>query len=210
MQLKFILMKQLIITILLFSLISVDTSVFGQESSLDTNHFYSKVAKTQFDTLKGLDFTWVIFQPINDTLSYTPFGKRHAFVEKLSDKQKALFYIWELERAVSSLDGTLIDFSSTVGFANFFYNYKDNFAETLRGLKLINDTAMINVLKGVSKVYVTKYKIINQKYNTGEWIYIQKQFKQYDKAFIDKHENTMKLLEDYVKLYTEDFVRFEN
>ena len=76
------LMKQLIITILLFNFIALDTNVFGQENSLDTKHFYSMVDKAQFDTLQGADFTWIIFQPINDTLSYTPFSKRHAFVEK--------------------------------------------------------------------------------------------------------------------------------
>jgi hypothetical protein len=45
------------------------------------------------------------FQPINDSLSYIPFHNRPTFVEHLSGKQKALFYIWELERAVV---GTLL------------------------------------------------------------------------------------------------------
>lgn len=154
------LMRTIVIPILLFILSFADNKVFSRTNSFDTSHFYSIVDKTQFDTLRGTDFTWIIFQPINDTLSYTSFDERPSFIEKLSDKQKALFYIWEFERAV---------YGGELGFANFYYNYKSYYQETIKGLELINDTAMINVLEGVHKVYLSNNRIIieNLKMVTG-------------------------------------------
>ena len=200
MQPTILLMRHLLITILFYILTTADNEVFSRINSIDTGHFYSIVDKAQFDTLRGTDFTWIIFQPINDTLSYTPFDDRPAFIEKLSEKQKALFYIWELERAV---------YGSEFGFVNFYWNYKSYYQETIKGLKLINDTAMINVLEGVNKVYLSNYKTINRKLNS-DWKDVQKLFKKYDKAFLDKHEETMKLLEGYVRRYTNDFARFKS
>ncbi len=68
---------------------------------------------------------------------------------------------------------------------------------------------MVKVLEGVNQVYLSKYKLITHKYKTGDWKYIQKEFELYDKAFIDNHEDTMKLLEDYVRLHASEFVRFK-
>jgi len=69
---------------------------------------------------------------------------------------------------------------------------------------------MITVLEGVHKIYLSNAKIINRKLKNGDWEYVQKLFKKYDKAFIDKHEQTMNILEDFVRRYTDDFVRFKN
>src|SRR5215213_9864702 len=164
------LMRNVIIPILLFILSSTDNKVFSSTNSFDTSHFYSIVDRTQFDTLRGTDFTWIIFQPINDTLSYTPFDERPAFIEKLSENQKALFYIWEFERAV---------YGGELGFVNFYYNYESYYQETIKGLRLINDTEMINVLEEANKVYLANYKTVNQKLNYGDWKYVQNLFKKY-------------------------------
>lgn len=167
-------------------------------NSFDTSHFYSIVDKAQFDTLSGTDFTWIIFKPIIDTLSYTPLDNVPAFIEKLSEKQKVLFYLWELERAVHPY-----------GFVNFYWNYKSNYQETIKALKLINDTAMLKVLEGVNKVYLSNYKTIDRNLNS-DWTFVQKLFKKYNKLYFEKHKETMRLLEGYVKRYTNDFVRFKN
>ena len=186
--------------ILLFILSSTDNRVFSRTNSFDTSRFYSIVDKTKFETLKGTDFTWLIFQPINDTLSYIPFDERPSFIAKLSDKQKALFYIWEFERAVNS---------GELGFANFYYNYKSYYQEIIKALKLIDDTAMVTVLEGVHKIYLSNEKIINRKFKNANWTYVQNLFKKYDKAFTDQHEQTMTILENFVRRNTEDFVRFK-
>jgi len=68
---------------------------------------------------------------------------------------------------------------------------------------------MIGVLEGVNKLYLSNYKTINRNLNNGDWKYVQKLFKKHDKAFIDKHEETMKLLENYVRHYADEFVRFK-
>jgi len=66
-------MRHLLISILFFILTTATNEAYSRINSFDTSHFYSIVDKEQFDTLKGTDFTWVIFKPINDTLSHTPF-----------------------------------------------------------------------------------------------------------------------------------------
>lgn len=194
-------MRNLVLSILLFILSSADNRIFSRINPIDTSHFYSIVDRAQFDTLRGAKFTWVIFQPIIDTLSYTTFTERPAFVEKLSYKQKALYYIWELERAV---------YGGGLGFANFYYNYKSYSQEIIKGLELIDDTEMISVLEGVHQVYLSNETVINRKLKSGDWKYVQKLFENYDRAFMDIHEQTMNLLEDYVRRYPDDFVRFKN
>jgi hypothetical protein len=195
-------MRDLIISILFLHFATINDDVFGRTNVFDTSHhFYSIVDKAEFDTLKGADFTWLVFAPINDTLSYTWFHERPAFIEKLSDKQKVLFYIWELDRAVTA---------GELGFANFYYNYGDYYKETVKGLKLINDTAMTQVLEGVNAVYLSNQKVIDLKLKTGDWKYVARLFKKYNKAFVEKERSTMTLLEKYIRLYPDDFIRFKD
>ena len=174
---------------------------FNNRATVDTSiRFYSLVDKAQFDTLSGIDFTWAIFKPINDTISFIRFSDRNSFVQKLLTGQKALFYIWELEGAVQQ---------GGLGFSNFYYNYKDNFSETIKGLRFLNDTAMLNVLYGANRIYLLHNKKIMDDYRGGDWKYTQKQFSSYDSAYIDKHEHTMKLLESYIRQHADEFVKFK-
>jgi hypothetical protein len=204
MQIENPLMRQLIkfiLPLVCANCLIADNYSFSQTTLHDNaTHFYSIVDKAQYDTLMGNDFTWIIFRPINDTLSNTLFRARPAFIQNLSTEQKALFHIWELERAV---------YGGESGFANFYYNYESYFSETIKALTLINDTAMLNVMLGVNKVYLTHHRQIQREYERGDWKYIQRKFAYFDKAFFDKHEYTMKLLENFIRLHTEKFVRFK-
>lgn len=173
-------------------------SSYGQNKPIDTTRFYSLVDKTGFDTLRGWEFAWLVFKPINDTISYTWFDERPAFIKSLTTKQKVLFHTVELERSVWGS-----------GFANFYYNYKRYYPEIIKALSILNDTAMLSLIKNLNAVYLTHHKIINQKYKSGNWKYIEKLFAPYDKAYLNKHDYTMKLLEEYVRLYAPEFVKFQ-
>jgi hypothetical protein len=172
---------------------------YGQNKQVDTTRFCSIVDKTEFDTLSGGEFAWLVFKPINDTISYIGFDKRPAFIKSLTTKQKVLFHIVELERSV--IGGA--------GFANFYYNYKSYYPEIIKALNILNDTAMLNLMNTLNDFYLTHYKIIKQKNKSGNWKYIKKLFAPYDKAYRNKHDYTMKLLEDYVRLYAPEFVKFQ-
>jgi hypothetical protein len=194
------LIKFIILTVYVSCQITSSYS-FGQINLSDTTtHFYSIVDREKFDTLSGTDFTWIVFEPINDTLSYTPFDQRPAFINRLSNEQKALFYIWELERAV---------FGGKLGFTNFYYNYNSYFQNTINGLTLINDTSMLKVMYGVNNIYSTQQKQIKHKYKSGDWKYIQRQFAFFDRAFLEIHEHTMTLLEGLIRLNENKFIRFK-
>ena len=193
--------KQLIryITFLtLFNGLVIDNDSFGQPPRTDTI-FLSLIDRKQFDTLKGEDFTWEIFQPINDTLSYTAFAERPAFIQNLSSKQKVLFYTWELDRAVTGGSG----------FANFYYNYKRYYPEIIKGLTVLNDTAMLSLLKNVNNIYVSKAKKLQRKYKRGKWQYIEELFSSFDNAYLNRRDKTMELLEKYIRRYADEFVRFK-
>lgn len=172
---------------------------YAQQRIHDTTSFYSVVNKTEFDTLKGWEFAWLVFKPINDTISYTWFDERPAFIKSLTTKQKVLFHTVELERSV--MGGS--------GFANFYYNYKRYYSEIIKALETLNDTAMLNLLNRVNTVYLTNNKKIKEKFKSGNWGYIEKLFAPFDKAYLDKSDYTMKLLENYVRQYETEFVRFQ-
>ena len=194
-------MIKLIIFALYFMFVVNNGYAFDRRVLPDTSiRFYSLIDKAQFDTLRGSVFTWEIFEPINDTISDTPFHERDSFVQGLTTGQKALFYIWELERAV--LGGDL-------GFANYYYNYEVYFLETINGVKLINDTAMLEVLYGVNKIYLSHKNEIARRYKIGDWKYIQRKFASFDRAYTNQHEHTMLLLENYIRTHSTDFVRFK-
>lgn len=179
----------------------IDSYAFDRKDLSDTSiHFYSIVNKAQFDTLSSTEFTWTIFEPINDTISFIPFRNRDVFIQKLSDKQKALFYIWQLERSIMQ---------DQSGFTNLYYNYYKHLPEIISGLKIINDNAMLDLIFSVNKFYLLNYKEIKQKYQNGEWNNVKKLFFYYDKIYLDVHQHTMKLLEDYIRSNPKEFVRFK-
>jgi hypothetical protein len=172
---------------------------YGQNREIDITRFYSIVDKSEFESLNGWEFAWLVFKPINDTLSDTLFEGRPEFINKLTTKQKILFHIVELERSV--MGGS--------GFSNFYFNYKIYYPEIIKSLTTLNDTAMLTLMNSINDVYLKNYKIINKKYNSGDWEYIEILFTPYDKSYLDKHDFTMKLLEDYVRQYAPEFVKFQ-
>lgn len=188
---------------------------FGNPGSADTSkHFFSMIDRSQFDTLRGTDFTWAIFKPINDTISLIRFRNRDAFVLKLSHGQKALFYIWTLEQAVvdrhlGAYNKDLAFLSESAGFSNFYYNYKEYFSGITNGLRLINDTAMLHVMLRDNSIYLSNKKIILNKYQSGDWNYIKKKFYSSDQEYLKCHEHTMNLLESYIRIHVNEFVRFK-
>ena len=164
-----------------------------------TIHFYSLIDKTQFDTLDGTDFTWAIFEPIMDTIVHVRFSERDSFTQTLLSGQKALYYIWQLEGS-NMQDGW--------GFTNFYGNYKEDYSEIIKSLNLIGDKAMIDLMSRVNGFYLLHREEITQKYRSGNWSDVQQLFSSYDRAYLDLHRQTMKLLEGYIRLHADEFVRF--
>jgi hypothetical protein len=187
--------------LLLYSYISASGYPSPRIDLSDTSiQFYSVVGKADFDTLHGRDFTWLIYKPINDTISFIRFDHRDDFISHLSNQQKALFYICQLEAAVVGGD---------LGFYNYYYNYKSSFPETIKSLKLIKDTAMLNLMFKVNKTYLEHEKKISQNSKSSSLKYVKNQFAFAYSVFWDKNEHTMNLLEGYIRLHQSEFVRFK-
>lgn len=189
--------KYLILFIIFNSFITSNCS-YGQTMLSDTVLFYCKVSKADFDTLKGEDFIWEIFKPINDTISLSELYDRPTFIKRLTQNQKVLFYTYELERAVNGGSG----------FSNFYYNYKRNFSKTIEALTILKDIAMLKVLNGVHPVYLKNYNLIKRRYQKGNWNYTDKMFASFDKAYLKRKDSTMKLLENFVRIHAGEFIQF--
>lgn len=194
-------MFRLILIVLSFALSGAFNEMYGRTFLNDTSGFYSIVDKTQFDTLRGEDFVWMVFMPINDRLGYMPFEQRSVFVSNLSEKQRAFFYVVELERAV---------YGGGLGFVNYYYNYSSYYQETIKGLHLIKDTAMLKVLEGANRQFLRNGKAFDDINESGAWKYNERLFRRYDRAFLDKHKETINLLEEFVRDNAIDFVRFKD
>ena len=189
-----------IILVVYFASPDASSYVLGNFGMTDTSsHFYSIVDRTQFDSLHDTEFTWLVFTPINDSLSMIPFHKRNEFVQNLSDEQKVLFYIQNLEAAVMG----------GLGFLNFYYNYDDYIQGVTSSLMTTHDTAMLNVLRGANKIYLTNKNKIRGEFAPGEWDHLQKKFSATDSAYFNSRNYTMKLLEQYIRNHSNEFVRFK-
>ena len=183
---------------ILFNIFVTANYTYGQTILSDTVLFHCKVNKADFDTLKGEDFISEIFKSINDTISLSEFYDRPTLLKCLTPNQKVLFYTYELERAVNGGSG----------FSNFYYNYNRNFSKTVEALIILKDTSMLKVLNGVHKIYLKNYNQIKRKYQRGNWNYTDKMFASFDKAYLKRKGNTMKLLENFVRVHAGEFIQF--
>src|SRR5262249_15389230 len=121
--------------------------------------------------------------------------------KRLSPGQKALYFIGYLEDEVTN-----------GGLIQFYWNYdREYLAPILEGLKLVGDTAMLDLVKKANKEYsVHRSEFLAQKIK-DDWqpLYDSlKTFETYDEIYSKISDSTIGLIEKYVRLNTSDFVKF--
>jgi len=163
------------------------------------NHLKPDFDKSEFETLDSWDFGWAILEPINiaaDKESEIELAKR------FSPGQKALYFFWYLDGEVTN-----------GGFIQFYWNENRKYLSAiLQGLKLIGDNEMIALVEKADKVYTknkAKFEAEDTQKNFEKLYNEVTDFEDLDLKYYDIHDNTMDLIEKYIRQNQEDFVSFK-
>ncbi len=163
------------------------------------NHLRPIINKTTFDTLHGWDLGWTLLEPINIAKGEQDEIK---LATQFSAGQKALYFFWYMDAEVTN-----------GGFIQFYWNENRKYVPPIiDGLKLIQDTSMLELVKLADKEYqINESRFILQKQKDNwEPLYEEiKKFDELDSMYFSTHKKTMELIEKYVRLNPEAFVKFK-
>ncbi len=161
------------------------------------NHLQPDFDKIQFDTLHSWDFGWAILEPINLAKS-----DEHEIElsKRFSPGQKALYFFWYLDAEVTN-----------GGFIQFYWNgYRKYLPTILKGLKLVGDTSLIDLVEKADKEYLANKDkfIIQRKLDDWKPLYNDlKKFDEFDDIYYKIHDHSMDLIEKYIRQNPNEFVR---
>lgn len=195
------------ITLLLLLVILLPQEIIAQNSNDpyaatdSTNQLRPTINRADFFREKDFDFGWLLLEPINlsDSLATEP-----NLTKRFSDGQKALYFWWYLDAQVTN-----------GGFTQFYLNEFDIYVPAiLRGLKLIGDKEMYNLLKKAHAVYLknkTEFEDARKENHLMEELYdkIDDLF-VLDVEYYGLNDQTMALIEKYARANTEEFCVDEN
>ena len=163
-------MKSSISFLVLFLLFSCgQTSKDSDTSSNNSNELYSSFDKenhlqpsfdkVRFDTLHEWDLGWALLETINKAQDDSEEIK---LSKRLSPGQKALYFYWYLNDEVTN-----------GGFIQFYWNdYRKYLSPIREGLKLVGDTAMLDLVEQADKEYLInkeKFDFQKQKYSISTY-----------------------------------------
>ena len=163
------------------------------------NHLQPDFTKSEFDTLHSWDFGWAILEPIN----IAPDKEKEKLLSKrLSPGQKALYFFWFLDAEVTN-----------GGFIQFYWNgYRQYLPPILKGLELIGDTELIDLVKKTDKEYLANKDKFNSQREKNNWepLYNDlKEFENFDNHYYKIHDKTMELIEKYARQNASEFVNLK-
>lgn len=160
------------------------------------NHLKPDFDKIAFETLSGWDLGWEILETIN--IAESPADDKE-LSKRFSPGQKALYFFWYLDAAVTN-----------GGFIQFYWNELAYLLPTIKeGLKLINDTDLLHLLELADGYYKSVKIQFDELRSTNNYAAIGETFElfeMYDDQYYRIHDDTMELLEKYIKSYPDNFV----
>lgn len=163
------------------------------------NHLQPDFEKSEFDSLDSWDFGWAILQPINIAADKE---SEILLAERFSPGQKAIYFFWYLDGEVTN-----------GGFIQFFWNDNQKYlVPILEGLKLIGDKKMLTLVEKAYSIYTTnkeKFELEDSQENFENLYNELTEFEDIDTIYYDIHEETMDLIEKYVRLNPSEFVNLK-
>ena len=164
------------------------------------NHLQPELAKATFDTLHEWDLGWALIEPIKKLLGSD--DEEIQVSKRLSPGQKALYFYWYLNDEVTN-----------GGFIQFYWNdYRKYLAPIKDGLKLIGDTAMLDLVQQADKEYLANKEKFEFQRRTNDWSPLYenlRKFDIYDSLFYKIQNRPMELIEKYVRKHPEEFVKLK-
>jgi len=155
-----------------------------------------RLSKNKFNELKDWDLAWEILEPINIA---TTRRSEIGLSKKLSPGQKTLYFFWYLDAEVEN-----------GGFIQFYNNGVDHYLPSIiEGLNLLKDKKMLNLITKAEELF-QKNEALFKKATTIEAfseLYDKvKDFSKLDDKYAELRENTMVLLEKYIRENPKEFI----
>ena len=185
-------------------------NLFGQNQPKDpywefdqSKHFRPKLNKGEFFKLTGFDFGWFVLEPISEFIQ-----DRKGELKKgntLSYGQKALYYWWYVDAQVTN-----------GGFTQFYYNDYGKYVPTIiQGLKHIGDDKMAQLVNRSYELYLKENKKIEDARKGGleDFSNLYKEIKDFDELddkYYNLNEQTMKIIENYIRSNPNEICLDEN
>jgi len=164
----------------------------------EADHLVRNIDKSKFEHLHTWDLGWELLQTIDIA---TDKGKSEIDLSRrLSPGQKALYFFWYLDAEVD--DGEFIAFYEA-GYVKYIPPIKE-------GLKLIGDWHMLDLVEAVHDEYLLHEKELKEKGKLNNWDLLDEQlykFDAFDERYAELREQTMQLLEDYIRKNVNEFVK---
>lgn len=168
-----------------------------------SKHFRPKLNTGEFFKLTGFDFGWYVLEPISEYIQ-----DRKGELKKgntLSYGQKALYYWWYVDAQVTN-----------GGFTQFYYNDYGKYVPTIiQGLKHIGDDKMTELVNRSYELYLKENKKIEDARKGGiedfSNLYKEiKDFEELDDKYYNLNEQTMKIIENYIRSNPNEICLDEN
>lgn len=162
----------------------------------EKEHFLPELSKGEFFKLSGYDFGWFVLEPISKFIEDRKYEIERG--KSLSYGQKALYYWWYLDAQVTN-----------GGFVQFYYNGYGSYVPTIiKGLEYIGDTKMADLVKKADGIYQKNKKLMDKAQASdsfGSDLYDRlDEMSLLDKDYYEMNENTMSLIEAYIRKKTNE------
>jgi len=161
-------------------------------------HLQPNFDKIIFDSLHRWDLGWELLSLIN--VADSP-DENKELSRRFSPGQKALYFFWYLDGAVTN-----------GGFVQFYWNNYRHYLPTIQnGLLLIGDEPMIKLIHDADRVYFEHRQLFVAQLQKADWapLYKKEIFNEFDNTYYQLHDNTMDLIEKYVRVNPDEFVKLK-
>lgn len=157
-----------------------------------SKHFRPRLNKGEFFKLTGFDFCWFVLEPISEYIQDEKGELKKG--NTLSYGQKALYYWWYVDAQVTN-----------GGFIQFYYNGYGKYVPTIiKGLNHIGDNKMAELVNRSYELYLLENKKIKdaRQGDLQSFSNLYKEIKDFDKLddeYYELNDQTMKVIEDYIR-----------
>ncbi|TSD66387.1 DUF4375 domain-containing protein [Inquilinus sp. KBS0705] len=159
------------------------------------NHLRPHLKKADFDALHDWELGWALLEPLNIAESD---DHEKELATRLSPGQKALYFFWYLDGAVTN-----------GGFVQFYFNNYRRYLNVIKeGLILVGDQKLIELINKADDEYITNDDLFSRQIsiNNPTPLYELISFEALDNKYYDIHDNTMLLIERYARANPGEFV----
>lgn len=168
-----------------------------------SQHFRPTLNRGDFFKLTGFDFGWYVLEPISEYIKDENEELKKG--KSLSYGQKALYYWWYVDAQVNN-----------GGFTQFYFNGYSKYVPTIiKGLNHIGDKKMAELVNRSYEIYLKENKKIKDARKGGlqEFSNLYKEiedFDELDNEYYVLNEQTMKIIEKYIRKNPNEICLDEN